>query len=1051
MAIKNQWKGIEELEQSSAFVATSEKEFREELPLEVFADEKFTSKHAGRRDFLKLLGFSVGAATIAACRIPVNKAIPYVFKPEEITPGVANYYASTFYDGSDYCSVLVKVRDGRPIKIEGNDNSHVTNGGTSARAQGSILSLYDQTRAQHPTKGGKEIKWEDADKEIRNQLAEIRDAKGQIRILSSTIYSPSTKQLIADFSDEKHFPTTKHVVYDAISRSAMITANDKSFGVKGIPSYNFKDAKVIVGFACDFLGTWVSPIEFARDYANGRRNFSSMSRHYHFESNMSLTGSNADRRYAVKPSLMGSALVALYNKITGSSLPTGKLNDKTAKGIDKVAMDLIAAKGSSLVVCGVNDENMQLMTNAINNELKNYGTTINFTRTSNANAGIDADMKQLVDDMKGGNISALIILNANPAYDYFNSKDFVDGLKNVKLSISCNDRLDETSSLCTFSCPDNHYLESWNDAEPKMGMYSVTQPTISPLYHTRQVGDSLLNWMGSSEDYYSYMKGLWLKYGFPGQKMFKTFQEMWDNSVKFGVAEMEVKEFKDYKFNVKNLNEVGGVLTAIADMNKGMDLVLYEKIGMGNGRYANNPWLQELPDPVSKVTWDNYACINPETAKTMGIIDGDWVKVSIKGQNTRLVRGNEVEGVYQANDYSVELPVVVQPGQNKDTIAIALGYGRTKGGRAADGVGVNAFPFISYNGNNFIYSATGVTVSATGKQEKLAQTQTHHTIEGREIAKEWSLTEFFGHEIEEHAAERDMEDLKNDAITMYPEYSYPGLRWGMSIDLNSCTGCGACVIGCQSENNVPVVGKTEVMRVHEMAWLRIDRYYSFAGKDGHQVDKETNSTSIGMADKYRNVADWEDVEVIYQPMLCQHCENAPCENVCPVAATNHSTEGLNQMAYNRCIGTRYCANNCPYKVRRFNWFDYTGADSFPWNLHDDAKMTDPVTRMVLNPDVTVRSRGVMEKCSFCVQKIQLGKLAAKKEDRKLLHNEVKTACQTACPTSSIVFGNVNDAESEVKKLKADKRTYFVLEEIHTQPSIGYMAKIRNFEHEESKA
>jgi len=1036
MANKKLWKGIEELNNDPAFTAHAEKEFREELPIEILAAPALSGKQAGRRDFLKMLGFGVGAATIAACRIPVTKVIPYVVKPEEITPGVANYYASTFVDGSDYCSVLVKVRDGRPIKIEGNDNSHVTMGVTNARAQASVLSMYDKTRGQHASKGGSEAKWETVDAEIRQALQQADAKKGNIRVLSSSIYSPTTRQLIQDLGKTYKNAGFSHVTYDSISRSAMLTANEKMFGKRMIPSYRFSDAKVIVGFACDFLGTWISPIEFASDYAQGRRANKDMSRHYHFESTLSLTGSNADRRYTVKQSLLGSALVALYNKISGESLPAGTLSDKVMQGIDKVAMDLTRPemKGKTLVVCGINDENCQLICNAINDKLGNYGSTINYTQSSLANQGVDADMEQLVSDMNGGTVDALIVLNANPSYDYYDSKKFNDGLKKVGLTVSCNDRMDETSSNCTYHCPDHHYLESWNDAEPKTGMYSLSQPTISPLFKTRQAQDSLLMWMGSSDDYYTYLRNYWEKNMFPLQSSKMIFRDFWDHSVRYGVFEANAGDGKTDNKDSKSDSKATGkwsLSSAASDLagkeTKGMELVVYESIAAANGRYANNPWLQELPDPISKVTWDNYASINPETAKTMGLVDGDYVKVTAGG-------------------YSVEVPMVSQPGQNKDTVAIALGYGRTKAGRAGDNVGANTFPFVTVSNGNYTYMAADAKVAATGNKEKLAQTQTHHTIEGRDIALEWTMEEFL---TKGDAAAAGRDKLEEEIVedNLYPKHPYTGLRWYMSIDLNSCIGCGACVIGCQSENNVPVVGKNEVARVHEMAWMRIDRYYSFSGKNGEPVTKETHSSATMMANEYSNVGDWEDVEVLYQPMLCQHCENAPCENVCPVAATNHSSEGINQMIYNRCIGTRYCANNCPYKVRRFNWFDYTTADSFPWNTHDDAKMTDEITRMVLNPDVTVRSRGVMEKCSFCVQRIQDGKLRAKREGRELGGNEVKSACQTACPTRAITFGNQNDKTSEVSKLKADNRTFYVLQELHTQPSVGYMAKVRNIETE----
>lgn len=1026
MEQKNYWKGIEQLQRTPEFIAERNKEFTEELPVEEIFGSKIASKPTARRDFLKMMGFSVAAATIAAsCKIPVKKAIPYVIKPEEIVPGLANYYASTYIDGSDYCSVLVKVRDGRPIKIEGNKFSSVTKGGTNARTQASILSLYDKGRFNGPKIDNGNASWDEIDKTVVEKLKEISGKGGNIRILSSTIVSPSTKSAIADFAAA--YPNTKHITYESVSQSGMMTANEKSFGKRVIPGYHFENAKVIVSLGADFLGTWISPIEFTKQYVKNRKLKASspeMSRHYQFETRVSLTGTNADKRVAVKSADMGNVVATLYNNIAGfagkATVTAGTLSDKATKALNKAATDLWAAKGASLVVCGSNDSNIQILVNGINFLLSNYGSTIDLDNYSNLCQGNDKEVMELVNDMNAGKIDALILYNSNPVYSLGNT--FADAMKKVGVTISFNDRADETTSLVKFACPDHHYLESWNDAEPVKGKFSLSQPTINPLFKTRQAQESLLKWSGNNDTFDTYIQKYWAK---------NLSAASWDDVLRNGVYEPAAASASA----VTNFAaDVSAAASAVAGTKgNGWDLVVYEGVGIGNGKYANNPWLQEMPDPVTKVVWDNVVNIPVPFAKEKGLLDGDMVEV-------------------KSGNVSIQLPVLLQPGQANNTVSIALGYGREKAGKAGNGVGQNVFPFVSFNGETFVYSASGVTVTPLGKHSDLAMTQTHHTFEGRPIVKETTLAEYKKNPMAGNEEREEYHKIKEE--TLYPEYHYNGLKWGMSIDLNACIGCGACVVSCNVENNVPVVGKDEVRRVHEMHWMRIDRYYSFAGKNDETITKETNSKSEGFQNQYRDVEDWESVEVIHQPMLCQHCENAPCENVCPVAATNHSSEGLNQMAYNRCIGTRYCANNCPYKVRRFNWLNYTNAECFPGNTYgsdirssSDAvtMMLDDLTRMVLNPDVVVRSRGVMEKCSFCVQRIQDGKLNAKKHNRPLLDGEVKTACQTACPADAIVFGNLNDKESEVTKLNEDDRTFYVLADLHTLPSIGYMTKVRNKE------
>ena len=1026
MEQKKYWQSFGELNNSEAYQQSVKDEFGEELPV-VTDDKGFLESKTPRRDFLKYVGFSTAAAAIAAsCETPVKKAIPFVNKPEDIVPGVANYYATTYVQDGDVVSVLAKVRDGRPIKIEGNELSPITSGGTSARVQASVLDLYDTARLRFPTIDGKEVTFEAIDKAV----GEAINGKSVV-LLTNTITSPSSKEIINQFLVK--YPGSKHVVYDAVSYSGILLANEASYGKKIIPSYHFNNARLIVSLGADFLGTWLSPIEFAKQYSKGKKineKKPDMSKHIHFESVASLTGSNADERYLHRPSQTGAVALALLNSITGKS---AFLDDpKLLASVAKTATQLIANKGQSLVVSGSNDVNVQIIVNAINDALQSNGTTIDWSSPYNTHQGIDGDFSKLVDEMNAGNVAALFVVGANPAYTWYDADKFKTGLKKVKATVSFNPKNDETAQLCKYVIPDHHYLESWGDAEVKPGYISFLQPTIAPLFKTRQWQDSLLKWSGASTEYVSYLKTYW------GNKV--GGENGWNKALQDGV--INPKETTTYSSATINNAAVASATAAILSAKKGgkIELVLYEKVSVGvNG--ASNPWLQELPDPVTRATWDNYVIVSPALAKTLLDID-----LTNNGQaDAYEVQPPKKVVKVTVNGKSVSLPALIIPGTQKDTIGIAVGYGRTKEiGKSAEDAGKNVFGFASLSGSTVNYTVADVTVELTDELYKVALTQTHgtyNTAQGNrtEIMKELTLADFKA-EPNEILDDREKELAPYGGLanyekngTIYPYFDKPGIKWGMSVDLNTCTGCAACVVACHAENNVSVVGKPEVLRFHDMHWLRIDRYYT---------------------------GDIENPKVVFQPLMCQHCDNAPCENVCPVAATNHSSEGLNQMTYNRCIGTRYCANNCPYKVRRFNWADYTGADSFPDNqtgIVNDVvlDMNDDLTRMVLNPDVTVRARGVIEKCSFCVQRLQDGKLKAKKESRPLKTGEnnewdVKVACQQACPTDAIVFGNVNDKHSAITMTRIDNslRTFYSLEQLHVMPNVNYLAKVRNLDTQE---
>lgn len=1085
---KKYWKGLPELHNSPEFQEQQKNEFATPLPMDEFLGSDEAEKEGtSRRDFLKVMGFSTAAVALAACETPVNRSIPYVVKPEEVTPGVANFYATTFYDGHDYSSILVKTREGRPIKIEGNDLSKVSHGGTTARVQASVLSLYDGSRLRGPLVKGKDATWKTADAVVAAGLN-----GGAIRILTSTIISPSTKAVIAEFTAKN--PNTKHVTYDSISYNALTKANKNVFGKSVVSSYDFSKAQIIVGIACDFLGNWLNPSEFAKQYAVNRRISSEkpeMSKHYHFESNLSLTGANADDRFLVKASELGRLTVALFNEIaiaTGNAKVSGDekvSNPLAAKAIKKAAEDLLKNKGNSVVVSGINDEGIQTLVNGINKMLDNYGKAVDVEMHYNFKQGNDKEFADLVADMASGNVSVLMTYNCNPVYTAPASFKFAEAYKKVPTKVSFAQSLDETAQMADVVCPDHHYLESWGDANPKRGHYSLQQPTINPIFAsprhegTRQFQDSLLKWSGVKSDYLSYLQGYWNNHVFVNQGKYLDFPSFWAHALHDGVTKVAVYKDapalpmakdstgKPLMAGVASLinessetttDSIKHVVPVKVEQNKAVlevaeslptpdynkassmataikggafDLFVYEKISLGNGNQSNNPWLMELPDPISKVTWDNYITMSPIDVKTMGL--NEMLRQDIEGSVVELT----------ANGVKIKVPVFPQPGQAPGTIGLALGYGRSaETMKVANGKGVNAFQFLNYSNDTIQPIVANVTITKTTDEHKFAATQIQHTIMGREefLLREVSLNEFktLKKESWNPSAELPVHGGGKkhvDQIDLWNAFPRMGHKWGLTIDMNTCIGCSACVVACTSENNVAVVGKEEVSKTRDMFWLRIDRYYSSdmnleKGKEEHLGSKETY---IEMENPSANP------KVTFQPMMCQHCNHAPCETVCPVLATSHSTEGLNMMTYNRCIGTRYCANNCPFKVRRFNWFNYNTNEWFS----DINPAQQELGRMVLNPDVVVRSRGVMEKCSMCQQRLQAGKLAAKKAGTELLDGSIKTACQQACPTNAIMFGDANDEKSEVTAWRNTDRNYVLLEEVGVKPTVSYMVKVRN--------
>ncbi|MCH7409004.1 TAT-variant-translocated molybdopterin oxidoreductase [Belliella sp. DSM 111904] len=1016
---KTYWKGIEQLTNDPEFVKNADKEFPE------FASSGSGEEGPSRRDFLKLMGFSLAAASLAACEAPVRKAIPYVNKPVDINPSIPNYYASTFASGGDYASIVVKTREGRPIKVDGNELSSINGKGVSAIVEASVLSLYDKQRLAGPHINGERADWAKLDSEVKSKLA----SAGAVKIVTNTVISPSTEAALAKFAEA--FGGAEIITYDPISNYGITKAAEVSYGAAALPTYQFDKAKVIVSFGADFLGTWISPIEFAKQYAKGRKitkEKPEMSRHYQFESNLSLTGSNADYRTPIKASQSGLAVLALYNAIAkkaGSSTYTAPAVE--IANLEKAANELWASRGASLVVSGSNDPNVQVVINAINDLLSNNGVTVDYSKPSYFRKGDDARMNQFVADLNAGRVGGVVFYNCNPAYDFAKGAELAAGIAKAKVSVATNGTMDETASLVQYVAPDHHYLESWNDFNPRKGEYSLSQPTISPLFDTRQAQDSFLTWSGDTTSYYDFLQENWRSSVFGTQSETSNFQEFWDRSLFNGVYSIASESVAS-----SALGDISAAASAIAKAykadNTGTELVVYTKIGIGNGTFANNPWLQEMSDPISKATWDNYLTVSQKWANDNGL---------------KMFEGATQKAKLTVGDKSVIVPVLVQPGQANGTVGLALGYGRTKAGRVANGVGVNAYELLSLKDGFVNFAVTeGVSVELTSDKYKIAQTQTHQTYMGRDFVVQESILPKYKEDAfagrYQPKIYKEGEFVKPSKISLWKGHQYSQHHWGLAIDMNSCIGCGACTVACQVENNVAVVGKQEVLNRREMAWIRIDRYYS-------------SDAEVGDNDGLEVAA--ENPEVVFQPMMCQHCNNAPCETVCPVAATTHSSEGLNQMTYNRCIGTRYCANNCPYKVRRFNWFKYHDNKSFS---AVNVAQNDDLGKMVLNPDVTVRARGVIEKCSMCVQRIQSGKLTAKRENRKVQDGEINTACATACPTDAIVFGDMNDPNSKITatlKIQEDtlsatkevneERAYHVLEEVNVNPNVWYFTKIRN--------
>ena len=1015
---KTYWKNLDQLDLNNEDVKKlEENEFVSKLPEDFLSDEKTLEESStSRRDFLKYVGFSTAAATLAACEGPVIKSVPYVVQPEQIRPGVANYYATTIADGFDFGSILIKTREGRPIKVESNPNAP-TLGCANARVHASILSLYDNLRLKGPQANGEDVSWDNFYLQTGSMLKALAVSGKEIILLMPTIPSPTSQKIISNFIAT--YPNVRPVVYDTISSDAALNSFEKYYGKRALADYDFSKAKTIVSVDADFLGDWQGA-GFEAGYAASRipdRNHgkAEMSQHFQFESNMSLTGANSDYRIPCTPADQKNILAYIHDRLIGNV--AGQLPEKLKANAEKAVAALKKSGSKGVLVSGIEDEVAQAIVLAVNSHLDSeafHPESPKLIRQGNAKEVIEAFKA-----IKGGRVSGLIAVGVNPVFSSSEGDVLANAIKNLEFSLSFTSKIDETASASQFVAATPHYLESWGDYEFKPGHFSLAQPTIRPLFDTQQYQDVLLKLAGQDSKFYDQIKTHW------NESILDS--SSWNKALHDGYFSIENAQQKPTpNFSGLNLNQLREATS------EGMTLVLYTKTGMGDGQQANNPWLQEFPDPITRVSWDNYLTVSMSDAKELGLKNINTANGALNGSYAAVTVGSQ----------TLKVPVIIQPGQAIGTVGLSFGYGKRIGLKDEMQTGVNAYRLY-----RDFEKVQNVLINLDAGEHEFACVQLHNTLMGRgDIIKETTLEIFNTKDkaywnIMPQVSKNHIEfDVTSPEVDMWQEFDRSiGHHFNLSIDLNSCTGCGACVIACHAENNVPVVGKREVRKSRDMHWLRIDRYYSSASTfDG---DNETKDSISGIGDSLSTFGEMEKAaenpQVAFQPVMCQHCNHAPCETVCPVAATSHGRQGQNHMAYNRCVGTRYCANNCPYKVRRFNWFLYNKNDEFDYHMNND------LGRMVLNPDVVVRSRGVMEKCSMCIQMTQKTILDAKLEGREIKDSEWNCACSNACDTGAMVFGDLNDEKSKVSELHKGDRMYHLLESVGTKPNVIYQVKVRN--------
>jgi molybdopterin-containing oxidoreductase family iron-sulfur binding subunit len=967
---KHYWRSLGELEGSAEFQDWLEREFPEGA---ADAPDGIT-----RRTMLQLVGASLSLAGLAACRRPVDNIVPYVNAPEEIVPGVPLRYATTMPFGVNGLGLVVESHEGRPTKIEGNELHPATLGAASAWVQAATYQLYDPDRAREVLYQNNTTTWAkflDWWKELHAGLA--TDQGESLAVVLEPFSSPTQARLVEEL--KRTFPRARVVAYAPLGDENVYAGIAAASGAVYEPVYHFDLARVIVSLDADFLLEDRDSVRHARGFASGRRSGDSMNRLYVVESALTITGIAADHRLRLQSRKVAAFAAALGAEL-GIGTAAGSAGEIDAKWLQAVARDLKANAGKSLIVAGAHQPAaVHAAVAALNAALGNVGSTVTYVDSKETLRSSTEELKQLVTDMQAGKIKVLVVAGGNPAYDAPADLDFAGALSKVKSRIRLGSHVDETSAKCDWHLPQAHFLESWGDVRSVAGPLSVIQPLIEPLFGGQSTIE-LLAILRSPEEKpgHDLVRDTWKKL-LPAA----DFERSWNRVLHDGLLKDSALSPVAARMDPK----VMGQLAKASGDAEGLEVVFRASASVYDGRYANNAWLQEAPEPVSKLTWDNAAVLSLDTATKLKLKTGDVARLKLR-------------------DRELAVPVLVVPGSADQSITLALGYGRTAAGRVGNGVGVNAFVLRTSVGAGF---DVGARLEPTGGTHRLVATHDHWSQEGRVVVQEASLEEYRKnpkvaqeHEAELHPQKSLWEDRK------YAD----GPQWGMSIDLNSCIGCNACVLACQSENNIPSVGKDQVSRGREMHWIRVDRYFT-----GGPEEPES---------------------IVFQPVPCQQCENAPCEQVCPVAATVHDAQGLNVMVYNRCIGTRYCSNNCPYKVRRFNFYNFT-------------KDTPETLKMVQNPDVTVRARGVMEKCSYCVQRLNRARIDAKLAGKALEDGDVQTACQQTCPTGAIVFGDIRDPKSKVSETKASDRNYNLLPELNTRPRTTYLMRLRNPNPELEKA
>lgn len=973
---KEYWRSLDQLADTP--------EFKEFLYREFPENASEMTNPLTRRKFLTLMGASIALAGLAGCRKPVEKIVPYVKAAEDIIPGIPKYFATTMPLGLSAYGLVVESHEGRPTKIEGNTLHPSTLGKSNVILQAAILGLYDPDRSRNFVHEGITKEWTDFVDYWRERFSAFRDNKGRgLAVLSESFASPTLFRLRTEFL--RNFPEANWYAYEPVSDEQIYQGMELATGKPLQPVYHYEKAKIICALDSDFLYNESENITANKGFAAGRRvlkETDEMNRLYVVESYFSVSGGMADHRLRLPAGrVLDFALeLALELKKQGLIIdfPLDDVQESGApkKWIKVLAEDLLAHKSHSLIIAGRKQPALlHALVFAINEALSNNGQTVTYHDVTDRVWPSTSGLVELAKKLQTGEVDTLFLMGGNPVYNAPADLEFAKAIKNVQQIIHLSPYMDETSQLAHWHLPMAHFLEGWSDARSLDGTLSVIQPLIEPLFGGKNPIE-VLQLLATGEEVSAYES-----VRFTWQNFFKkgAFEEQWRRLLHDGMLPDSAAKAINPRFNRSNVKEYLAThpLKKVNTDKDHLEIVFQPSAAVFDGRFANNGWLQEMPDPVTKLAWDNTAIISPKTAQVLRVNNGDLLNVEYLGR-------------------TLEIPAFVLPGHADETVTITLGYGRTAAGRIGDRVGFNAYRLRT---SEQPYINGGAQLNKTGKKYPLANLQDHGSMEGRPLVREATLEQYrehptFAPEMVEHPP------LKS----LWDEHRYDeGYQWGMTIDLNACSGCMACVIACQSENNIPIVGKEQVAKGREMHWIRLDRYFS---------------------------GDPFDPEMVHQPVACQHCENAPCEQVCPVAATVHDKEGLNVMTYNRCIGTRYCSNNCPYKVRRFNFFNYT-------------KDYPEVLKMAQNPDVTVRSRGVMEKCTYCLQRINEAKIRAKNSGRELVDGEVISACQQSCPADAIVFGNILDPQSEVTRMKAINRNYTMLSELNVKTRTTFLAKLRN--------